>query len=635
VFSGDEALTEAFTSSVRAFPDHLPLSYEEERESPEHVAALREQMRLYAEQADPQYFKVAPTADGRHVQVWNEPPSHQTEEFKEQQQQHVQLNAYMGVALWADKSIELDKIDERFSLEDALAKAQEWDSPDLFDADLDSLDHRQRTAAVSGTAAVAARHCSNDMWTDERAAWCLNVMERAGTASGAMNELSVRSAMLLMDPAVYAAHGYAALLARGQEIDRCQQAILNLALDAVQGVQVAVFVSAKYYADARPEFYWALLSLALKECVVRNDQMPDFHFVAWDEREAERKLALLEQAETDLATHNAPTFPLIPMPWIEAEKSARIGWKDTKGYARNETVFLYHFAEKLLPHLRLEPLLSDSGRRNQFLSLIGELLEFTFQEIVPPFAKTKHDYGGNTPFEWVFAFSSWSGKLCAHLTSGEARNLIVAPTWERDIDTALLILQSLMRSFMIEAFLGEKEIKDEHIVLWNEMIEWLLQTSEWRHNGKGDHLDREFVGCAFATLFCAAPDFSPLICGIDPGWPHLSKFLPIIERSIREFGTNITLYLSVTTFLKRGGFDLMPEPALGLLHSVVVDRKTDQKFWTMNGENTVELLKRLIAEKDHVLTAEHRKLITLIADILVDNGVRGAGFLQQELLRAS
>jgi hypothetical protein len=126
-----------------------------------------------------------------------------------------------------------------------------------------------------------------------------------------------------------------------------------------------------------------------------------------------------------------------------------------------------------------------------------------------------------------------------------------------------------------------------------------------------------------------------VICGIDPGWPHLSRFSPIIKRAISEFGTNITLYLAVTTLLKRGVSDLLPDPALGWLHGIVVDRKADQKFCQMNGENTVELLKLLIAQKGNMLATENNKLIMLIADILVDNGVRGAGFLQQELLRAS
>jgi len=167
------------------------------------------------------------------------------------------------------------------------------------------------------------------------------------------------------------------------------------------------------------------------------------------------------------------------------------------------------------------------------------------------------------------------------------------------------------------------------------MAEWLFASPEWQHNGKGDHLDREFTSCAFTTLFCVAPDFSPLICGVDPGWPHLGRFLPVIKRAICEFGTNVTLYLAVITFLKRGGIDLLPDPALAWLHDLVANKKGDQKFWRMNGENTVELLKLLIFQKAAMLTADHRRLITSIADILTDDGVRGAGFLQHELLRAA
>jgi hypothetical protein len=58
----------------------------------------------------------------------------------------------------------------------------------------------------------------------------------------------------------------------------------------------------------------------------------------------------------------------------------------------------------------------------------------------------------------------------------------------------------------------------------------------------------------------------------------------------------------------------------------------DAEFWLANGEDTVELLKLLIAADTKVLTAEHRRSISLISDILIDNGVRGAGFLQQALV---
>lgn len=632
LFSGNETLTETFIASVRSFPDRLPLSYEEEKNNPEHIAAMREKMVLFSEQADPRYFKVAMAEDGRNIQIWNDPPSLQKEQYKERQQQHVRVNAYVGLAMWANNSIENDKVDDKFSLDAAVAMAQEWDSPDLFVVSSNDFGESHRAAAIVGAAAVAARHCSPQMWSDERGIWCLDVMQRAAAAL-APSDLLVRGAVLLMNPTVYATHGYAALLARGYEVECCQQALLGLTLDPLQGVQIAVFVSAKYYADKWPEFYSILFDLAMHDCVVDHNEIPDFHSLVMDERETKRKLILLERAESYITGHGIPVLPSIPMPWVKLDKPMREVGEDVRGYGRNKTTFLYHIAEKILSHICLEAIFVDSRRRTQFRAFVGELLEWTFQEIVPPFAETRHDHHSNIPFEWVFGFSEWCGRLCVHLTRDEAKDLIIMPIWGQDTDSGLLMLQNVMRSFMIEAFLKPKDISNDLVVLWTEMTEWLFNHPEWQHNRR-NHLDREFTHCAFPTLFCVAPDLAPLICLVQPGWPHLHKFLPTLKRAICEFGTNGTLYISVVTFLRRGGFDLLPEPALIWLHGVIVDHKTDQKFWRGNGEITVELLKQLLNEKSDLLSLEHRRVITLIADILVDNGVRGAGFLQQELLRA-
>jgi hypothetical protein len=190
-----------------------------------------------------------------------------------------------------------------------------------------------------------------------------------------------------------------------------------------------------------------------------------------------------------------------------------------------------------------------------------------------------------------------------------------------------------MRSFMIEALLKPTEISDSNSGLWREMTDWVFNNPEWQHGRTDRHLDREFQSCAFNTLFCVAQDFSPLICGIDQGWSNLEKFRPIIERAVREFGLHQTLYLAVTVFLKRGGFDLLPEPALVWLRDIAMAKKQDQAFWRSNGDDTVEIMKMLTEKKGGLLKPTHREMMILILDILVDNGVRGAGFLQQELLR--
>jgi len=637
VFSGDAELVEKFVESIRSFPERLPISYEEKKNNLEQMAALREKMVLFAEQADPQNLKTAPTNDGEHTQIWIEPPSLQKEEYRAQQEAHDQRNQWLSVALWANKSLETGDINEQLSLADALAKARAWDKSDLFDAQTHPFDDYHRAAAVAGTAYVAAKYCPPEAWTDELASWCLDVMERAATGPEVDDRFTVRSALLLMNPAVFATHGYAALLARGYEVDRCQVGLLNLATDSLEGVQLAVVASAKDYAADRREFYWVLLDLMLQQCVVHREEIPNYHSIRWTQSEVERIFALLDRAETAFRSKDPLVLPTIPMPWVKDAKNAtapRRMRRDMAGYMRNDMVFRWDIAGKILPHICLESVLSEADRRAQMLKLISEFLELTFQEILPPFAKSKREHGSNTPYEWVFAVSAWCGKVYTHLTLDEARRVILAPIWAQHSDTALLIMQSLMRTFMIRALLTPPEISDEHIALWSEMAEWVFANPEWTRDGRGNYLDREFTSCALTLLFCAAGDFSPLICGVDPGWPHLGKFLPILERAIREFGTNETLYHAVITFLKRGGIDLLPEPALAWLHEVVSNKKGDQKFWSSNGENTVELLKQVISQKSTVLIAEHRKLITSIADILTDDGVRGAGFLQQELMRA-
>ncbi len=221
--------------------------------------------------------------------------------------------------------------------------------------------------------------------------------------------------------------------------------------------------------------------------------------------------------------------------------------------------------------------------------------------------------------------------VCASLTPAEAHQAILDRTFGRDTDTALMIMQGVTKSFMIHALLRADSISEHNLTLWKDIIDWIFASRAWHLDS--EHLDREFVTCAFATLFCVAPDFSPLLCGVENGWPHLAKFTELLGRAIREFGRHHTLYLAVTTFLKKGGFDLLPSPALPWLEQIAHERKSDQAFWKTNGDDTVELLTRLIKEKSGELSKDDRKSIILISDLMTDNGVRGAGFLHQELLR--
>lgn len=174
-------------------------------------------------------------------------------------------------------------------------------------------------------------------------------------------------------------------------------------------------------------------------------------------------------------------------------------------------------------------------------------------------------------------------------------------------------------------------IREDCLALWQVIADWLFSNKAWHKDG--DYLDREFQSCAMHLLFCAHNDFGPVFCAIDEGWPHLSIFKPVLERAVQEFGHHKSLYFVVLVLLKRGGFDFLPDPGLAWLLELVQAKTADQEFWESSGDSTVELLRQVIDRRGPDLGAPHRAAITSISDILVDNGVRGAGFLQQELLR--
>lgn len=634
VFSGDKKLVARFAKCVRQFPKQPPINYEEEKQDKGHIAGLRKRMVHFSEQADPKYWKSGPTLDGKYIQFWNEPPSEKKKEVVAHHQQLALFQEYMAIGVWAHKIMDEGALSDTFQIDQVLLKARHWDSEDLFETPMETYEERQKTGAVAGIAFVVARYGSAEVWTDEVATWCIDVFTRAATSIESPDEVFVRGAYRIMHPPTFAAHGYAALMARGIYVELCQNGLFSLATDTVRTTQLAVAVSAKYYAEQYPQFYWILLHLLFTQCVMSRDQIPDDHMWVWDENEAADKVDFIRQAEEFLSAKHSPVLPDIPAPWVKSDLPFRAGRK-AKEYVRNENVFLWDFAEKILPAIQLKPILENATVRPLFLGFVSRLLQYTFDEILPPYADSKRDREGSAPYEWIFAFSSWCGRLCAHISHEEAQTIILSPLLKQKPYTSVQVMRSLMLSFMLEAFIRREDIRPDDLRSWDVMTVWLFASPMWKGHEKSDHLDREFIVCALTSLFCATPDFSPLVCGIDPGWPHLTKFLPTIEHAVSEFGLNETLYLGVITFLKRGGMDLLPDPALPWLLKVVLQKKGNRKFWDANGEITVELLNQVISQKSALLTNDHRKSIIELADILVDDGVRGAGFLQQELMRSS
>ncbi len=632
VFHHDALLKERYVAGIRSFTKNLPFEYEEERIDEANVASLEASMNWFVEQADPQFWRRETTEDGKYIKLWNDPPSANSSERVQLLENHVQLERYLRLALWAQKSLKSDQLEDGTALAEAIAEAQELDSEDLFDDGERTFEETNRRAAVAGVAFVFARFANDELWGDEKKAeWTFETLMRAA-AFRDFGAQTVRDSVLSMHPLIFAVHGFAALMARGYEIEQCRIALLTLAVDPLGAVVEAVAASAKLYAANAPVFYWVLFRLFLSQCIVEKDALPNYYSAYWNEAEEARNLALLEAAESAIETGIIQPLPAVPMPWLEREDQNSEGDLASLGYKRNPVCFRSSIAQRTILRAELDVLMDAPERRSQFVALVGQLVAMTIQEMVPPFVESRHDPRVNKPYKWVFSFFNWLGKVASRMTLAEVERVALQQLFATDNKAALLAMRSFAPSYLSYSLLPPADITDEAFAIWEKIAMWVIENPEGMRTW-GRHVDREFSICLFALLLCFGGAFQPLVCVIEEGWSPLDRFKPIIERVVRKFGTNRDLYFGILRFLKTGGLDMTPEPGLSWLRDIASAKKQDQDFWSVNGEETVKILKLILAKKAEVLSAMNRDTISFITDILVDNGVRGAGFLQQDQLR--
>eukprot|EP01013_Petalomonas_cantuscygni_P008721 TRINITY_DN21459_c0_g1_i1.p1 TRINITY_DN21459_c0_g1~~TRINITY_DN21459_c0_g1_i1.p1 ORF type:complete len:912 (-),score=49.24 TRINITY_DN21459_c0_g1_i1:94-2769(-) len=625
VFSDDEELREKYTLGIRTFPDRLPFELEHEKDDEATINGLRKSMQWNMEQADPQYWHSGPTEDGKHIQFWNEPPSANDPNRLAHLEHYAEQNSYLKLALWANKCLEAGALNDKITLKDALEEARKLDADNLFDPEGADFDSQQRAAGIAGVAFVAAKFAKDDDWNEANAIWSADTLRRASGFSR-RDDFTFRGSVLSMDPLEFAAHGNVALVARNFEPEGIRRQVLELALHPFEAVAEAVAKASASLAENAPEFLWELLVVLVSRCINSEGNAPNYHAVEKSEGEAAYHSELIAAAELAIQSGIANPLPDVPIPWIKTGDTSD-GDGDTVGYERNPVNFLSNVAQKTIIKMDFDPLLATEQKKTQILRLIAQLVEMTFQDIVPPFAESRRDFGGSTPSEWTFSFFFWLGKFCGRLTPAEVDDLVLRPIAEAQTECGLYAMDNFSRGYSAYNILPPADPSEANLKIWNQMAEWIIAHPEGMHIRR---LDREYQSSVLALLFCFHGDFSPLFCAAEADWPYLKSFTRIFDRVIGKFGTNSTIFYAIIKFLQKGGLEFFQDPALSWLVTIAQETRHDDAFWSANGEETVSMLKMFIVEKDAALSDEHHKALSFIIDVLVDNGVRGAGFLQQD-----
>ena len=623
VFSGDEKLKEDYSLAVRSFANDLPYEFEEEKADQLYSDELTRTFQRYSEQGDPKYWHQEKTDDGQ-IKLWNSPPSENDPEATRAQEDFALLNRYLRISLWAQKLVDGDAPSEEISPSDAIAAGREFDCPKLFQNESDDFNESIRRGAVAGAAYAFVMLADDEEWNAANASWTAETLRRTAQYQDT-SSFTFRESVLPMHPLIFAAHGITHLLSRNYEPNRTRREVFELALHPLAAVSGAVVKTSRDMVQSNPTFGWELFVLMLNSCICNEVDGRSSYSLKKSDEEKEFHSKLIENAERALNSGGRNTLPDLPSPWVKIEDGTSSDGSDD--YQRNPTRFLSSLAEKTILEYDFSSLLGRPENRAELLNFLNQLVTVTFDDIVPPFANSRRGYGGNIPFEWIHRVFTWLGKIAGSLTPDEVDQVVLQPIAATDQESGLMAMSHFVRGFAAHNILPPADPAKDAIEIWQRIAHWVLNCPT---GSVTDYLEDDLRSCASALLFCFHGDFQPLVCFAEKDWSHLTDFTDIFDQVARKFGTNETMCFVVTKFLQKGGIEFSPTPAVEWLDQIARTNRANQVFWSKNGEEFVSTLKLIYAEKDALLTEEHRANITFIIDVLVDNGVRGAGFLQQE-----
>lgn len=592
----------AYGKAIANFLDRVPYGTVEERDDPERAEAIRMSFEPLRQQADPTNLVKEEIAGKIYFSM--KPPYTESESHKSMLADQAALGRVLRLHLWASKAVESGTPGDDIGIDEAFEEMRVLDADDLFDmgARISDLERHNAQSAVSATAAVLALHANEGLWSTAEQT-VTDVIRRAATMPDAENELSYRGAHVTGHPPAMAAHGYAALLRRDPSNPEWSAALFQLAIDPIEKVVEAVYDSAQVFADRAPDMIWRLFCLATQRAARTHRTERGLH---WSEAEAEEQSALADEAEQTMvagvqpSAHPAPATP------------------GTRGVGS-----IYHsdFHANVL-RLPIEPML-DQATREALIEHVGSALAWALASL-----GAKHA-GGDTPYEWLHAFGSWFGRLIALLPATEVRTLLIARLDAAEPEAAAEIMEMVIRSFMIHRMLRKGPLDSGTLETWEMLVDWTIARPGWSATPvDARQHDR---GMAVAVLFCGI--VNGMVCGIDSDWPNLDAVLPAHERAVAAFSTEQTAFAAVLALLRARPERLLPQPGLNWVQRVARARKSQARFWShaSNGERLVLLLRDLIARGP--LEPSDREIVIEVADTLIELGVKGAAFLQQDLVR--
>lgn len=590
-----------YAAAIDTFLDRVPFGTAEERGDPERAQALRDSFEPLRQQADPANLVVEERDGMMYVSIV--PPYASSMDYQAALEEQGALNRVLRLYLWATKAVEDGTPSPEIGLQEALGEMVALDSADLFDvaAPIADMAHHNAQSAVSATAAVLARHAESGLWASAETN-VVSITQRAATMAEEDGGFSFRGTHLTGHPPAMAAHAYAALLRRDPARHEWRVALLQLAVDPMEKVVEAVYDAGGIFADAAPDMVWRLFCLATQRAARTQAAELGVH---WSRAEADEQSAFADEAERLIADGVLPGVHPTP--------------SDMRG---QDSMYHWDFHANAF-RLPLEPML-HSTTRDALIAHAGSAIELSLT------ALGKEGERDAPSHEWLNGCGKWLGRLLGLISPNEVDALLLRRLDVAESSSAAEVMELVISEFMLQWMIHDEPLEATTIEIWKALVDWSIARPSWHSNplDARPH-DRSM---AISAFFCAV--VKGIVCGVDTHWPNLGAVLPTLNRAADAFSTERSAFAAMLALLRTGPEGLLPQPGLNWIKRVVDFRKANREFWShaSNGERLVLLLRELVSAG--TVSASEREIVVRVADTLIEAGVKGAAFLQQDLVKS-
>jgi hypothetical protein len=552
----------------------------------------------------------------------------------------------MGLTTWATTSFEENKLNNAYTLENAIVLAKEADTGNLF---IHSTDENEEEMVGTYRGAVAATAAMTLTFREglpqKNLDWARDVLERAIHLPEKPGFMWSSGSIIPWHHGIYVARGLAADLLEGTEVDGAIEDLLGLIAHPLEVVSLAALEETCKLWPKDPKLTWSAMFLAFYLCHIS----PRSHEQARKNNEVLRLSDETQAAvDTALVFYKSDTqwesLPLLPPAWVKVElPNNQHGHQSYEGYDLDDTIdpaelwsdsdVFWHskLASEILNRIPLDDIIKSSAK-NKLLDFLTGALTWTNDKNSPPWIKPgRRDRTSAQIFEWTNSLGSKLGQVAGLLPLTDFQTRFLDPILELEGDSCWDLLSPFADTYIRAYLYDAAVVPDDAIKVLDLCIERLLQASAFKRDSYryGEFSGFEQPKLVRTLMFVSVERADLAARYVNGNWSEISRIIPLIDRFINAGGWAASVMEHFLTLCERAKEHYPAEVFANQILSIIGEGSDNLKGWhgTFIPARIAELVQHLAHRNVPMNLILSQKFLRIL-DMLVDMGDRRSAALQ-------